>query len=103
MSGGSYHIAGQKFFSGCSQLSIGIGSSPVSVAVDATNWSPYQSGIFNTCGTSLDHAVLLVGVQADGVWKIKNSWGPSWGEFGYIRLASGNTCGLCNFPGVVPE
>lgn len=35
---------------------------PISVAVDATNWSTYKSGIFNNCKTSLNHGVLLVGV-----------------------------------------
>jgi len=100
--GGSIRIAGQKSFSGCSGLSSGINSSPISVTVDATNWSPYKSGVFSNCGASINHAVLLVGVHTDGAWKIKNSWGTSWGESGYIRLASGNTCGVCAYPGVVP-
>jgi C1A family cysteine protease len=64
------------------------------VSVDANNWSKYASGIFTNCGTSLDHNVLLVGVT-DTYWKIKNSWGTSWGEKGYIRIAGGNTCGIC--------
>jgi len=38
--------------------------------------------------------VLLTGI-ADEYWKIKNSWGAAWGEQGYIRIASGNTCGIC--------
>jgi hypothetical protein len=46
---------------------------PISVAVDASNWSAYQSGIFNRCGTMLNHGVLLVGVTKD-YWRIKNSW-----------------------------
>jgi len=72
------------------------------VTVDASKWSSYRSGVFNTCGTSINHAVLLVGVVG-GSWKIKNSWGTSWGENGFIRLASGNTCGVCAQPGVIPN
>lgn len=70
---------------------------PISVAVDAQKWSPYRSGIFNSCGLQLDHGVLLVGATNE-YWKVKNSWGTSWGEQGYIRLARGNTCGICTEP-----
>jgi cathepsin L len=100
--GGSFKIAGHSSHTGCTALTSAINGSPVSVAVDATNWSPYKSGVFNNCKTSLNHAVLLVGVIG-GNWKIKNSWGTSWGEAGYIRLAAGNTCGLCNHEGVIPN
>ncbi len=68
---------------------------PISVAVDATNWARYSSGVFSHCNTRLNHGVLLVGVT-DQFWKVKNSWAKSWGERGYIRLARGNTCGICN-------
>jgi C1A family cysteine protease len=101
--GGSYKIAGQTSFSGCNGLSNGINAHPISVTVDATNWSPYKSGVFNNCAASINHAVLLVGVDASGAWKIKNSWGTSWGESGFIRLAAGNTCGLCAYAGVYPQ
>lgn len=56
----------------------------------------------SSCGTKINHAVLLVGVGTDNSWKIKNSWGTSWGESGFIRLATGNTCGVCAQAGVVP-
>ena len=69
------------------------------MTVDAKNWSGYSSGVFNNCATSINHAVLLVGVVS-GNWKIKNSWGRGWGESGYIRLSSGNTCAICNLAAV---
>ncbi len=75
---------------------------PVTVGVDATKWSHYASGVFDTCGKNIDHAVLLVGV-VNGAWKIKNSWGTSWGEKGFIRLAPGDTCGICQQAGVYPH
>jgi len=72
---------------------------PVSVAVDAQSWQTYRSGVLTTlCGKQLDHGVLLVGYGTDGstdYWLVKNSWGTSWGEKGYIRLVRGkNQCGI---------
>ena len=52
------------------------------------------------CGMALDHEVLLVGFGVDGrtglpYYKLKNSWGTSWGEGGFMRIkAYSNTCGL---------
>ena len=42
-----------------------------------------------------NHGVLLVGYDANGNWKIKNSWGTNWGESGYIRIGPGNSCSVC--------
>lgn len=75
---------------------------PVSVTVDASNWAMYKSGVFSNCSNRLNHAGLLVGLL-NGVWKIKNSWGASWGEGGYIRLAPGNTCGICSSAATYPN
>ena len=74
-----------------------IQETPMAVRVDASNWHYYQSGIFDNCAEGLNHAVFMVG-SSDTAWTIKNSWGPAWGENGYIRLKKGNTCGVCFGP-----
>jgi len=74
----------------------------LSVCVDASTWSSYSGGIMSKCGTSINHCVQAVGVDASttsGYWKVRNSWGTGWGEVGYIRLKYGqNTCGITNDP-----
>ena len=92
---GDFKITGYTDVKTCTNLGNAIQGQVVSVAVDASNWSPYKSGVFSNCRTGLNHGVTLVGVK-DGNWWIKNSWGPSWGENGFVRLAAGNTCGVCN-------
>jgi|AntAceMinimDraft_1070359.scaffolds.fasta_scaffold30455_1 C1A family cysteine protease len=73
---------------------------PVAVAIEADHQSfqLYKGGVYASkdCGTSLDHGVLVVGYGVDHsvkghkhFWTIKNSWGPAWGEDGYIRMAKG--------------
>jgi cathepsin L len=76
-----------------------VNSQPVSVAVDAQSWSSYRKGVMSGfCGKSLDHGVLAVGYGTDAsqdYWIVKNSWGTSWGESGYIRLIRDkNECGI---------
>ena len=52
-----------------------------------------------TCGKSVDHCVQATGVDISSYWKVRNSWGTSWGESGYIRLKYGaNTCAITNDP-----
>jgi len=85
---------------------------PVSIAIEADKsaFQLYSSGILSaTCGTSLDHGVLAVGYGTDGstdYWKVKNSWGASWGDEGYIRLLRGKggagECGLLSGPPSYP-
>lgn len=74
---------------------------PLSVCVDASSWNSYKGGIMTSCGQRVDHCVQAVGVDtaSGGYWKVRNSWGTSWGESGYIRLAYGkNTCDITNDP-----
>ena len=69
---------------------------PMSVSVNAAPFNGYKGGIINCSGTGIDHAVTLVGygTEADGQawWKVKNSWGPAFGEGGYARLNASNGC-----------
>lgn len=75
------------------QLAAAVAQQPVSIAVDANNFQFYSSGVFSDCKEELDHGVTLVGYTPEA-WIVRNSWGTSWGEDGYIRLKRGNTCGL---------
>uniref|UniRef100_A0A7N0SY91 Uncharacterized protein n=1 Tax=Kalanchoe fedtschenkoi TaxID=63787 RepID=A0A7N0SY91_KALFE len=72
----------------------------ISVSEDFTN---YLEGVFtgNCTSDDLDHAVTIVGYEnvEDGTsyWIVKNSWGESWGDEGYIKMAKdiGEPEGLC--------
>ena len=77
------------------QLAAAINQQPVSVAVDASNFQFYSSGVFNYCANSLNHGILAVGYTSS-YWIVKNSWSAGWGESGYIRMSRGNTCGILN-------
>lgn len=95
--GGNYKLSSYVDVTGCDNLFNALNARPVSVAVDASVWSPYRSGILSNCGLNVNHGVLLIGAT-DDYWKIKNSWGTAWGEQGLIRIARGNTCAICQYP-----
>jgi len=72
---------------------------PPSVCVAAEDWQTYTGGILKTCTGSVDHCVQAVGYttsSAEAYWVVRNSWGLSWGEKGYIYLdmnsSSGDIC-----------
>jgi C1A family cysteine protease len=79
---------------------------PVSVAIQANlqSFQLYKSGIYSdpNCGDDLDHGVLVVGYGYDSSWDmkywiVKNSWGSTWGDNGYIRIQKdiNDSSGLC--------
>lgn len=56
----------------------------------------YSSGVLqgHGCGGEVNHAVIAVGYgTSNGIpyFKIRNSWGKSWGESGYVRIAQSSS------------
>lgn len=80
---------------------------PQSITVAAGSWQLYGGGLFHGCShgwfgrqdNTLDHGVQAVGYTKD-YWIVRNSWGPSWGEKGFIRIsrASDNATFVDNRP-----
>merc|ERR1712061_183974 len=89
--------------SSSSALMSAINQQPISVAVEADQsaFQRYSGGIVTSgCGTNLDHGVLAAGYDStQGYYLVKNSWGASWGDAGYLKIStSGNVCGIHSQP-----
>ena len=100
-------------FSSCSDvkpndqvsLKAAVFQQPVAIAIEADTryFQSYSSGVLtsSSCGTNLDHGVLIVGYGTENgikYWLVKNSWGNTWGENGYVKIArsdSVNDEGVC--------
>ena len=82
-----------------------IAKQPVSVTLDASSpvFQNFKTGVLNSaaCGTKLTHAIAAVGYGTDSTtglnyYIVRNSWGASWGDNGYIKIAAvEGTVGIC--------
>ena len=86
-------------------LKAAVAQQPVAVAIEADTryFQSYSSGVLtsDSCGTNLDHGVLVVGYGTENgidYWNVKNSWSNTWGDKGYVKVArsaSTNDPGIC--------
>ncbi|KAF8411032.1 hypothetical protein HHK36_003571 [Tetracentron sinense] len=87
-----------------------VANQPVSVTIDGDGqpFQFYKSGVFTgDCTTEINHAVTVVGYgmtdDSTKYWLVKNSWGTTWGEEGYMRIqrdveAVEGLCGIAQKP-----
>ena len=92
------------------QLKAALAQQPVSVAIEAdkTAFQMYTSGVLtgSACGTSLDHGVLAVGYGTENgtpYYLVKNSWGDSWGDAGYVKIGIEDGAGVCGIQSGPPS
>jgi C1A family cysteine protease len=84
---------------------------PVSIAIEADTriFQMYSSGVItgSSCGTNLDHGVLIVGYGVENgikYWLVKNSWSQQWGDDGYAKIERSDStsdpgvCGIATQP-----
>lgn len=83
-------------------LQVAVAQQPVAIAIDSASavFQLYVSGVITTgCGNKTDHSVVLVGYNNTAkipYFKIRNSWGSSWGNKGYAYISSDQKLNACN-------
>lgn len=81
------------------EQSLFVTSLAVAIQADQKEFQLYKSGVLDfNCGKTLDHAVTIEGYGTENgkdYWLVRNSWGTTWGEKGYIKMARGkDLCGI---------
>ena len=103
----SFSITNSKIiFNDCTALQTLLKSKPTTVVVSADlSFIFYSSGILNTCGSTINYSVQLIGFYKDNQQSYyigKNSWGISWGQNGFVKIdatvQNGNLCNVCTYP-----
>jgi cathepsin L len=92
-------LTGQKKVSGGeSGMLTALAGHPLSVCHNTGGWQHYSGGIMTSCSSGGGHCTQNIGYASSGdYWIIKNSWGGSWGNSGYVYLKKGqNLCGIAN-------
>ena len=74
---------------------------PLIVAIDASSrkFQLYKTGLYNEPCKKMTQGVILVGYGIEKgreFWRVRNSWGPKWGDSGYMMIArnesNNNSC-----------
>ena len=72
----------------------------MAIEADKPVFQQYKTGVITgtACGTQLDHGVLAVGFGVENgqqYFLVKNSWGATWGDNGYIKIGWADGMGVC--------
>lgn len=102
-SGIMYDLSQTDVAGNTSAMMAAIAQQPCAVAIAASTsyFQTYTSGVLvgTACGTSIDHAVTAVGYGTDptygGYYIVRNSWGTSWGNQGYVNIGQATGAGVC--------
>jgi len=95
----AYKISGYKSIAkGEDNVHAAMTDGPLSICVAAEAFQTYNSGILKLCPGGIDHCVQAIGYDdSANYWLVRNSWGTSWGEKGFIRMEQGkNICKIGN-------